>query len=110
MTGFIAVSVGVVGLVTSAATTVLAAGTDIAPWAQVGGTATAVGALAYIAKMLADGRLVAQPVADLIRRADERDRTLERKTDAREQVLHEALTQSREREDTLRALLLQLRG
>lgn len=39
--------------------------TDFGPCAQVG-TATAVGALAYVAKLLADGRLVAQPVAEVL--------------------------------------------
>lgn len=37
------------------------------PWLQTGGTAAAVGGLAYVAKLLADGKLVANPVAELIR-------------------------------------------
>lgn len=104
---FAAVAAGVIGAVGAGVSAVLAAGTEIAPWAQVGGTATAVGALAYVAKMLADGRLVAQPVADLIRKADEREARYERKADERERALQALLEEARDREDALRALLMQ---
>lgn len=36
----------------------------VAPWLQFGGTGAAVGALAYIAKMFADGKLVAVPITE----------------------------------------------
>jgi hypothetical protein len=79
------------GAVLGAATT-----TDIGPWAQVGGTATAVGALAYVAKLLADGKLVAQPVAELLRQAGEREKRLE-----------ELVEDGKGREDSLRIMLVQ---
>lgn len=72
---------------------------DFGPWAQVGGTATAVAALAYVAKLLADGRLVAQPTAELLKAsADREDRlvALEKR--------------SEDREATLRTLLLRGQG
>lgn len=90
-----ALAVSATGMVLAAGTAVFAASAEITPWAQVGGTATAVGALAYVAKMLADGRLVAQPVADLIRHAD-----------ARETKLVEVLADAKEREDAFRAWLM----
>lgn len=91
----VALGASCVGLVTAAASHVLAAGTDIAPWANVGGTATAVGALAYVAKLLADGKLVAQPVADL-----------QRASEKREDALVVLVQQSQDREEALRAFLV----
>ena len=73
----------------------VAANTDFGPWAQVGGTATSVAALAYVAKLLADGRLVAQPISDLIRAAGEREKRLEAVVD-----------RCQDREDSLRLLLI----
>lgn len=49
---------------------------SIAPWAQVGGSITAVACLAYIATLLASGKLVALPVAEIIRDGTEREKTL----------------------------------
>jgi hypothetical protein len=76
---FVALAVAAVGTVVSFIGSFFAAAAgapEVIPWAQVGGTATAVGALAYVAKLLADGRLVAQPVADLIRDAKVREDAL----------------------------------
>lgn len=88
--GGLALNVG--GIVAQAADT----GASIAPWAQAGGTATAVAALGYVAKLLADGRLVAQPVAELLTAASKR-----------EDRLVELLEEASEREHSFRLLLLQ---
>jgi hypothetical protein len=94
---FTALGTAAMGLASSAWGAVLAAGSsDFGPWAQVGGTATAVGALAYVAKLLADGKLVAQPVAEIVKHGEERERRLE-----------ELLQDSKEREDALRLMLVQ---
>lgn len=90
------------GTVLAAAGSVFAAAnntTDFTPWVSGGGAAAAVGGLVYIAKKLADGSLVAYPVADLHRQSDERERQL-----------HELVDDSRQREDSLRLLILQQRG
>lgn len=103
-----ALGLAVAGFVTTTAGAVVAAAgaPEIAPWAQVGGTATAVGALAYVAKLLADGRLVAQPVAELLRRADERDREQERRNLDRERRLEDLTADVRADAEALRSLLL----
>lgn len=99
------VSDGAVALVIAAAGTLASLGAsllavtgsgDVSPWVQVGGTATAVGALAYVAKLLADGRLVAQPIAELISAAQRRERDLT-----------QLVERSHDREDDLRAILIQ---
>lgn len=79
------------GIVAQAADT----GASLGPWAQAGGIATAVGALGYVAKLLADGRLVAQPVAELLTAASKR-----------EDRLVELLEESGEREASFRLLLM----
>lgn len=102
----VAIATGIVGAVVSGGTWLIAQTTggssDFGPWAQAGGTATAVGALAYVAKLLADGRLVAQPIAELAQSAKarddrwaERDRQWERMVEA-----------ANDREETLRLLLI----
>lgn len=73
-----------------------AAGSDPAGWVQVGGIGTAVGALAYVAKLLADGRLVAQPIASVLEASD-----------AREQRLASLIEMSMERESAFRSMLIQ---
>lgn len=96
----VALTLATIGAVTSLAASVLAVtgDTSVSPWVQVGGTATAVGALAYVAKLLADGRLVAQPIAELIKAADRREETLK-------DLVHN----SHNRETDLRTLLIQQR-
>lgn len=97
------VTAAFITLATSAAGSVLAAvgglfaasGGEFAPWAQVGGTATAVGALAYMAKMMVDGKLVSLPVAEIIKTNEKREGNLE-----------ELVEKSNQREDALRALLM----
>lgn len=109
MTGpFLALLAATGGLVASAAGTIVAAAgaPEIAPWAQVGGTATAVGALAYVAKLLADGRLVAQPVAELLRQSMEREKDSERRNDTRERRLEDLIADVRSDSEALRSLLL----
>lgn len=91
----VGVGVAIAGVAAQTVGFVFAAGTEIAPWAQVGGTATAVGALAYVAKLLADGKLVAQPVADL-----------QRASEKREERLEELVQASHDREEALRAFLV----
>lgn len=97
---------GVAGSAVSMASGLLAAtgngASEIVPWAQVGGTATAVGALAYVAKLLADGRLVAQPIAQMMTASERREATL---TDLVEG--HKAIAlESHGREQKLTQLLL----
>lgn len=92
---FIALATTAAGVLTTAASTIFAASTEITPWAQVGGTATAVGALAYMAKMMVDGKLVSLPVAELIK-----------SNEKREEHLNELVDASNQREDSLRALLM----
>lgn len=88
-----------VGLVASASAGIWAAvgdgGGNISPWVQVGGTSVAVSALAYVAKLLADGRLVAQPIAELLTAADRRERDVAKLAE-----------RSLEREDRLLDLLM----
>lgn len=95
----IAITTGIVGSIVSAGTWLLgqtpSGGSDFGPWAQAGGTATAVGALAYVAKLLADGRLVAQPISELAASARER-----------EEALRKLVESSHDREETLRLLLI----
>lgn len=93
----VALTTAAVGFAGSTIATVIAetSGSSVAPWAQVTGTAAAVGGLVYVAKLLADGRLVAQPVADLLRESAHR-----------EERLHQALDESQERENALRAFLI----
>lgn len=93
-----ALGAAIFGLVATTAGVIadVAGSSDFGPWAQVGGIATAVGALSYVAKLLADGKLVAQPISDLVRQAGERQDRLER-----------LVEQSHDREDSLRLLLLQ---
>ena len=69
------------------ATTVTETGPDVAPWVQGGSAVIAVAALGYIARLLADGRLVArssaqteaslasvaQQLADLVTQAQKRE-------------------------------------
>lgn len=87
-----------IGFVISTMGAVLAetSGSSVAPWAQVTGTAAAVGGLVYVAKLLADGRLVAQPVSDLVKEGARR-----------EERLHELVNESVDRENALRAFLIQ---
>jgi hypothetical protein len=110
------------GLIATTAGTILAAAgsPEIAPWAQVGGTATAVGALAYVAKLLADGKLVAHPVAErekklveLVEAGVAREKAHETTlaamhaaATAREQKLDEHIEDGRSDRDALRALLM----
>ena len=98
-----ALTLGLFGTVGSTVATFASThGTNLGPWAQVGGTATAVGALAYVAKLLADGRLVAQPVAEMAAKADKREEQLVDLLDK-----HAVLVQdSHERETDLRHLFL----
>ena len=105
----VALGGSLVGLVATTAGWAFAATTttDIGPWAQVGGTATAVGALAYVAKLLADGKLVARPVAELERKAAEREQKIEEMHRDATQRLEQLLVDSKEREDSLRLMLVQ---
>lgn len=101
-----ALVIGITGALTSAGSWLFAqtpgGGGDFGPWAQAGGTATAVGALAYVAKLLADGRLVAHPIAELAQASKDRDARY-----ADLVVKHKELVQdSHEREQDLRFLLL----
>lgn len=93
-----ALATATVGLVASVGGTVMAAASssDFGPWAQVGGTATAVGALAYVAKLLADGRLVAQPISELVKAAT-----------VRQDRLEALIEDAQQREDALRLMLMQ---
>lgn len=103
-----AIGTAVVGTVTSLGTSILAAttSTDFGPWAQVGGTATAVGALAYVAKLLADGKLVAQPIAEVLAAGERRERDLADLVDK-----HKVLAlESHEREKALRDVLIDRRS
>lgn len=62
----VAAGVGFAGFFTSVVGSIVAATGDpsaIVPWAQVGGSIGALGALSYIAKLMADGRLVARDPA-----------------------------------------------
>ncbi len=92
-----ALSAAILGLAGTVAGTLAQAGgsSDFGPWAQVGGIATAVGALSYVAKLLADGKLVAQPIAELAKAAEARDNRLAQLVEA-----------SHQREDSLRQLLM----
>lgn len=103
-----AIGTAVAGSVGSMGTAILAAtgGADFGPWAQVGGTATAVGALAYVAKLLADGRLVAQPIAEVLAAGERRERDLAGLVDKHAVLARE----SHEREIALRDVLLDRRG
>lgn len=114
-----ATSQALLGLATAAAGVVTsvwgamfsAAGSgDLGPWAQVGGTATAVGALAYVAKLLADGKLVSQPISDLLRDAKAREDRLEHLIDDTRLHLNKVAEESKEREDAFRAFLIQRGG
>ena len=96
---FLALSTAAVGMITSAVGWTLAASTDLGPWAQVGGTGVAVSALVYVAKLMADGKLVALPVADIIKAAEDRERRL-----------IDQVEDGKQREDALRALLFSVRG
>lgn len=73
----------------------VAEGAALGPWAQVGGIATAVGALAYVAKLLADGRLVALPIAEMQKASEVRERRLE-----------ELVQEGAERETSFRLMLI----
>lgn len=95
----LALGTAVSGIVASAAGWTIAASTDLGPWAQVGGTGVAVSALVYVAKLMADGKLVALPVAEIIKKADDRERRLE-----------DMVEDGKQREDALRALLFQRQG
>jgi hypothetical protein len=83
---------------------------DLGPWAQVGGTATAVGALAYVAKLLADGKLVSQPIGELLRDAKVREDRLEHLIEDTRTHLNKVAEESKEREDAFRAFLIQRGG
>lgn len=101
-----AIVTGVAGSVASTGIGVFAAAGDgaanVVPWAQVGGTATAVGALAYVAKLLADGRLVAQPIAQMMTASERREDALRELVDGHKAVALE----SHGRELELRQLYL----
>lgn len=95
----IALSVAAVGAISSGVASVLAATTDttsdLIPWAQVGGTSVAVTTLAYVAKLVFDGKLVAFPVAELLRSGERRE----------EQLL-QVVAASHSREESLRTFLM----
>jgi len=75
------------GAVASAVTAAADTSADLGPWVQGGSAVLAVGALGYIARMLADGRLVARDTAAEIA------------------LLKTMLDDSRRREDRLHELL-----
>lgn len=75
--------------------------TVAAPWLTAGGTAASVTALAYVAKMLADGRLVSRPAQDQMASMTETVKEAQR----REGILADLTKESHEREDRLWRLL-----
>lgn len=89
-----------VGAATSTFGSVLAAtdGTEVGTWLAGGGSAAAVAGLAYIAKRLASGDLVAIRVDKLLKDGEVRETRLEA-----------LVTEGRAREDALRDLLLNRR-
>lgn len=70
-------------------------GSDVAPWLSGGGAAAAVAGLAYIAKKIASGELVAVQIGQIIRDSAEREKGLS-------QLVKEA----HEREEVLRTILI----
>lgn len=109
MTGpVVALVVTTMGLAVSTAGAIAAAAgaPEVAPWASAGGIATAVGALAYVAKLFADGRVVSFPVADLLRRFEERERELERNCNDRERKLTDLTHSVQADAEALRSMLL----
>lgn len=78
--GLIKPFLALVGVIGGSAAALLAAAGDpsgsLAPWAQVGGTVTAVSCLAYMATLLASGKLVSVKTADLLREGAEREKTV----------------------------------
>jgi hypothetical protein len=93
---FAAIGLAAIGVVGQAVTAVLvaASGADLGPWVSGGSATAAVGGLVYIAKRLASGELVARNVAEIEKRAEERER----------QML-ELMADGRQREDAFRAFL-----
>lgn len=68
---------------------------EVTSWVSAGGTTIVVGALAYIARLLASGHLVAYPVEKLQEDAGKREKDLE-----------EALKRAHEREKSYERILL----
>lgn len=93
-----------------------AASTDVTPWLSGGGAAAAVGGLAYIAKKLAAGELVAVPLARLIEDSTARERRWEQalldseqrriqEKERDEEKWQRLLDDAHDREEAMRALL-----
>lgn len=93
---------------TGSALTVLAQTSpeSITPWVSAGGSAAAVSGLVYMAKKLVDGSLVAAPIADLLRRADERDREFLHLVAEQEDRWGRVVRDGAEREDVYRDIIL----
>lgn len=99
--GALVLAVG--GAVTTISGALLAAsGDSVGPWVSGGGAAAAVGGLVYVAKKFAAGELAAVNLTELV----EQIVGLLRDSQAREARLHEIIEDAKEREDSLRALLL----
>lgn len=67
---------------------------EVTSWVSAGGTTMVVGALVYIARLLASGHLVAYPVEQLQERSDEREKELlemAKRAHDRERVLERIL-------------------
>lgn len=88
-------AVGVGGAAVGNMVLAVTEGNDVAAWLSGGGAAAAVAGLAYIAKRLASGELVAVPLARVIEHADKR-----------EERLLALLDDANQREDAYRALLV----
>lgn len=98
----VAIALGMLGSSATLLAQTAGGGSDFGPWAQAGGTATAVGALAYVAKLLADGRLVAQPIAELAQSSREREAALRDLIDKHKELALD----SHQREEALRLMLI----
>lgn len=80
--------------------------TDITPWTTIGSNAAVVGALIYFAKEFVRGKIVAQPIDQLLREAAEREHVLQDQLKRTEALLED----SKNREDSLRLILLNRGG
>lgn len=106
---FLALVTALVGVVSMSAPVVAQTGSELGPWVSGGGAAAAVGALVYMAKLLADGKLVAINTAererydqDALKQMGE----LVKKGMSREDVLAELVEDCKEREDVFRSFLV----
>jgi cytochrome bd-type quinol oxidase subunit 1 len=78
---------------------------DIAPWTTIGSNAAVVAALIFFAKEFVKGRIVAEPIDDLLRESAKREERWLQETKIREERTAALAQRSQEREDRIWALV-----